>query len=412
MSIPQKTTGRGKEPRKQADKNTRSPDASFPHVTSTVKMRAIVHELQTVRSSSSYTRSLLEASLDPLVTISADGKITDVNAASVNVTGVPRDKLIGTDFSAYFTEPEVAREGYLQVFSQGTVVNYPLAIRHVSGNITEVLYNASVYRDELGVVQGVFAAARDVTDRNRAEEALTRAHAELEMRVAERTAALECAHEQMKKVSFELVRAEERERERIAAELHDQVGQSLLLAKMKLDALTDKRHSEAIQSQLLEATSLLESSINDIRTLTFRMRPPMLDTAGIETALKWLCSSISGDYSLQVDFVSDCPQLSLSPELRYSLYQAVRELLINVAKHAATDKAQLFLTAGKDTIIAKVADHGVGFDSSDDSLQHINRGSYGLYNIKQRIEQMGGAWSIESAPGMGTTITLTLPLTP
>lgn len=116
-----------------------------------------------------YARSLIEASLDPLVTISPEGKITDVNEASAQVTGVPREKLIGTDFSDYFTEPEKARDGYQQVFSQGFVRDYPLAIRHVSGPVTDVLYNASVYKDDKGKVLGVFAAARDVTERKQAE---------------------------------------------------------------------------------------------------------------------------------------------------------------------------------------------------------------------------------------------------
>jgi PAS domain S-box-containing protein len=119
---------------------------------------------------SNYARSLIESSLDPLVTISAEGKITDVNEASVQVTGVAREKLIGTDFSDYFTQPEQARAGYEQVFSQGFVRDYPLAIRHVSGRVTEVLYNASVYRDDEGRVLGVFAAARDVTAQKRASQ--------------------------------------------------------------------------------------------------------------------------------------------------------------------------------------------------------------------------------------------------
>src|SRR5579862_1538441 len=116
-----------------------------------------------------YARSLIEASLDPLVTISVDGKITDVNEATVKVTGLLREKLIGTDFSNYFTEPERAREGYQRVFAQGSVTDYPLTIRHIDGRLTDVLYNASVYRDSLGNVLGVFAAARDVTERKRAE---------------------------------------------------------------------------------------------------------------------------------------------------------------------------------------------------------------------------------------------------
>ena len=116
-------------------------------------------------SAAQYARSLIEASLDPLVTINAAGQITDVNSASVQATGVPRDQLVGTDFSDYFTEPEKARLGYRQVFSEGMVRDYPLAIRHTSGRTMDVLYNAAVYTDENGKVLGVFAAARDVTAR-------------------------------------------------------------------------------------------------------------------------------------------------------------------------------------------------------------------------------------------------------
>lgn len=126
---------------------------------------------------SRYARSLLEASLDPLVTINVDGIITDTNEASIKVTGVPREKLIGTDFSNYFTNPEEASKGYREAFSKGSVTDYPLTIRHRSGRLTDVLYNTSVYRDEKGEVLGLFAAARDITARKKAEEALLKAGA-------------------------------------------------------------------------------------------------------------------------------------------------------------------------------------------------------------------------------------------
>ncbi len=129
------------------------------------------------KQASQYARSLIEASLDPLVTISAEGKITDVNEGSIKVTGVPRQKLVGTDFSDYFTEPERAREGYREAFSKGAVTDYPLTIRHADGRLTDVLYNASVYKDVQGNVLGVFAAARDVTARKQAEAALLKAGA-------------------------------------------------------------------------------------------------------------------------------------------------------------------------------------------------------------------------------------------
>lgn len=120
-------------------------------------------ESQTIEKNSQYARSLIEASLDPFVTISLDGKITDVNEASIKVIGHSRKELIDTNFSAYFTDPKKAKKGYLKVFKKGFVVDYPLTIRHKNGNLTDVIYNASVYKDENGKVLGIFAAARDVT---------------------------------------------------------------------------------------------------------------------------------------------------------------------------------------------------------------------------------------------------------
>jgi PAS domain S-box-containing protein len=135
-------------------------------------------------AASQYARSLIEASLDPLVTISADGKITDVNAATEEVTGANRDELIGCDFADYFTDPQKAREGYQKVFSQGSVTNYPLAIRHASGKTMDVLYNANLYRDIQGNVLGVFAAARDITESKRLEQALQLRNIDLEKATA------------------------------------------------------------------------------------------------------------------------------------------------------------------------------------------------------------------------------------
>lgn len=140
---------------------------------------SIVHDVtdryaaeEKLRAASRYARSLIEASLDSLVTIDAEGKILDVNTAAETVTGVHRDKLIGSDFCDYFTDAEKARAGYRLVFTQNQLTDYPLAIRHTSGRITEVLYNATIYRDEEGNVAGVFAAARDITARKLAEEKL------------------------------------------------------------------------------------------------------------------------------------------------------------------------------------------------------------------------------------------------
>jgi PAS domain S-box-containing protein len=146
---------------------------------------AAARDVTVQKQASQYARSLIEASLDPLVTISPEGKITDVNEATIKVTGVARERLVGADFSNYFTEPEKAREGYQQVFAKGLVTDYALTIRHGNGRLTDVLYNASVYRDAGGNVLGVFAAARDVTAQKRAEEQVAEQRAKELERLAE-----------------------------------------------------------------------------------------------------------------------------------------------------------------------------------------------------------------------------------
>lgn len=144
-----------------------------------------------LRSSSNYARSLIEASLDPLVTISVDGKIMDVNVATENVTGVEREQLIGSDFCDYFTDPEQARRAYQQVLAQGFITDYELAIQHVSGKITDVIYNASVYYDNNSDVAGIFAAARDVTDKKIAEQKMLEQQELLQQRNIELQAFME-----------------------------------------------------------------------------------------------------------------------------------------------------------------------------------------------------------------------------
>lgn len=127
---------------------------------------------ESLRHANVYNRGLIESSLDPLVTITQDGKVGDVNRATELITGYSREELIGTSFDEYFTEPEYARAGYQKVFETGSVYNYELNIRHKNGQITPVLYNASVYYDEAGQVLGVFAAARDISERKKAERQL------------------------------------------------------------------------------------------------------------------------------------------------------------------------------------------------------------------------------------------------
>ena len=163
---------------------------------------------EALRSSNIYNRSLIEANPDPLITIGHDGKVTDMNSASEQITGYFRNELIGTVFSDYFTEPEKADAGYRQVFVNGEVRDYPLEVQHKDGHITPVLYNASVYRDEDGKVLGILAAARDITERKKAEDTVRKAHDNLEKLVKERTAELEMSYNLLKESEKRLAEAQ------------------------------------------------------------------------------------------------------------------------------------------------------------------------------------------------------------
>jgi PAS domain S-box-containing protein len=209
-----------KEPRFQIDCRVIWPDGELRHAVcqgeiyrneanETVRIIGTVLDIterkraeEQLRKASLYTRALIEASPDPLVTINRDGKITDVNYATELATGLAREKLVGSDFSNYFTDPGQARRGYEAVFTDGRVRDYPLAIRHSSGKTMDVLYNATLFKNAAGEVDGVFAAARDVTERKRAEEQVRQLNSELEQRVFQRTAQLEAANKELEAFSY------------------------------------------------------------------------------------------------------------------------------------------------------------------------------------------------------------------
>jgi PAS domain S-box-containing protein len=143
----------------------------------------ISRNMTELRHALRYARSLIEAAVDPLVTISPAGEITDVNEASIKVTGVPRDELIGTDFSQHFTDPDKALEGYRRAFEEGSLIDYPLTVIHTDGTMTDVLYNASVYRDFNDNVLGVVAVARDAAQLRQQQQLSGQLQEALESRI-------------------------------------------------------------------------------------------------------------------------------------------------------------------------------------------------------------------------------------
>jgi len=205
-----------------------------------------------LRLASVYNRSLIEASLDPLETIDTVGRITDVNRATEKVTGVPREELVGRDFSDFFTDPDKAKAGYLQAFREGAVYDYALEFKHRDGHVTPVLCNASVYRDETGRITGVLAAARDITERKQAETEIFRLNAELEQRVVERTNELEAKRREMVESQKALMNIVEDLNQKTAQleityhELEEETAQRLLA----LEELREKERMLLQQSRL------------------------------------------------------------------------------------------------------------------------------------------------------------------
>jgi len=347
---------------------------------------------QSLRQAGAYHRSLIEASLDPLVTINSEGKITDVNAATEKITGYSRTELIGTDFADYFTDFEKARSGYQQVFREGWVQDYALEIRHRDGRVTPVLYNASVYRDENGKVIGIFAAARDITERKRAEKDIA-----------------DYQHE-LRSLSSRLSLAEESARRQLAVALHDTVGQTQALAQIKLDALGELLTDRKTRQAWTEIRGMFEGAVQQTRSLSFELSPPILYELGLDPALEWLGEEFQRRHGFKFHFDSAGDASAVDPSLRVLLFQSVRELLANIVKHAGATHVYIASRIADGHIVVSVRDNGKGFVANG-HMPAGKKNSLGLFSIRERMQYSGGLCTVVSAPGRGAAITLSAPVT-
>jgi PAS domain S-box-containing protein len=272
------------------------------------------------------------------------------------------------------------------------------------GKIRWVNEHTKVERNPEGYPAHFQGIVIDVTGRKEIEEALWEAHEELESRVRERTG-------QLTSLTAELSLAEERARRRIATELHDQVGQTLILSKLKLNSLTDRLSSAQFEALLGEISNHIGHSIEDIRSLTFQLSPPLLYEVGFEAAVEWLADELADRHGFRVNFRDDGKKKPLNEETRVALYQMVRELIINVVKHADAKRVDISIERFADKIRVIVSDDGSGFDNEAIQRRLTGNRSFGLFNIRHRIEYLGGEFVIESEIGRGTRISLLLPVT-
>jgi PAS domain S-box-containing protein len=258
------------------------------------------------------------------------------------------------------------------------------------------------YRDADGNLMGLIGISRDITRRKQAEDALRKAHDELESRVRERTV-------QLTSLTAELSRAEELERRRIATELHDQVAQTLALSKIKLNSLLSSSRIGEDGPVLAEIIDHLTTSIDEIRSLTFQLSPPILHEFGLEAALEWLSEEFREKYGIRIRFRDDGKPKPLDEDIRGALYQMSRELLVNIVKHARAENVLVESIAASGHVRVVISDDGVGFDFANILRYGNSDNSFGLLNVHHRMNHLGGRLLIGSNGGRGTTATLELP---
>jgi len=220
------------------------------------------------------------------------------------------------------------------------------------------------------------------------------------------------AQHKINSMAMQLALAEEGERCRIAGELHDQVGPTLLLSRMKVNALASLIPPEAGEGAIEAIDALLLQAVKEVRTLTFQLRPPVLANAGLEAALKWLAQEFLENYGLQVTIDDDKEAKPLRYEVRSTVFQVVRELLYNITKHAETSRARISLLKIAQRMVITVQDEGRGFDVAATLYAGHEPRGYGLYTIREKIQYFGGQMAFDSAPGQGTRVTITVPVEP
>jgi len=379
---------------------------------------------------SNYSLSLIEASLDPLVTINTEGKITDMNEALVNITGLARGSLIDTDFFDYFTEPQKAREVYQEVFAKGSVADLPLTLRHKDGKLTDVLFNGSVYKDDEGNVLGIVIVARDVTDQKRIETELIEAKvfAEMAMEIAEQA---KMKAENATRTAENALKAKQQFLSNMSHEIRTPMNVIIGFTKVLLKTDLSAKQQEYLEAIKLSGNSLIVL-INDILDLAKVDAGKMI----FEQIPFKLFSSISAmlhlfeakirekNITLVKDYDPRIPEVLVGDPVR--LHQIILNLMSNAVKFTAKGSITVsvhLLTEDEEKVILEfaVSDTGIGIaeakiesifenfqQASSDTSRLYGGTGLGLAIVKQLIEPQGGTIRVKSVMNEGSTFSFTL----
>jgi len=209
---------------------------------------------------------------------------------------------------------------------------------------------------------------------------------------------------QLQSLTSKVSLIEENEKRRVASELHDGIGQPLALTKIKLGILNKNLSSEKNRATIKEIIQLIEQTITETRTLTFQLSPPILYELGLTQAIIWLIDEFRKNHNINITFSDDGSEKPFDNSTRFFLFQAVRELLVNIVKHSRSDSADLSISSTNRQLKIIIKDYGAGFSTLD------TENGFGLFNIRERMKQINGSFEIISFPGKGTSVLITVPL--
>ena len=368
-----------------------------------------------LRESEAYFRMLADATPVLVWKAGTDRLCSWLNRSWLEYTGRRLDDELGTGRTDSIHPDDRANfvRVYNQHFSRQEPFELEYRLRRQDGTYGWILDRGVPLLGATGVFSGYLGAALDITDRKLAEEQLQQWTVELEKRVEERTQALVHSQARLRALASDLSATEQQERRRLATELHDYLAQLLVVGRMKLSQARPQVRNPKTEQLLSEADDMLTQSLNYTRFLVAELSPQILYQFGLPAALRWLAGQMK-THGLSVVIHCDIDQLPIAEENAVILYQSVRELLFNVAKHAGTSEATITLAQNPaNQVLITVADKGTGFNP--DTLLDTDRhhpGRFGLFNVQERVEAIGGAFSLKSSVSSGTTITLSAPLNP